>query len=41
MVVLALGLAASDSYWTAPAQDWTQKKAFAGRPFPKDYAVSY
>jgi len=39
--LLALGLPADDSYWTAPAQDWTQKKAFAGRPFPKDYAVNY
>ena len=39
--LLALGLPADDSYWTAPPQDWTQKKAFAGRPFPKDYAVNY
>ncbi len=38
---LALGLAPGDSYWTSPAQDWTQKKAFAGRPFPKDYPVNY
>lgn len=39
--LLALGLPASDSYWTAPAQDWTQKKAFSGSRFPKDYAVNY
>ncbi|KQW90146.1 hypothetical protein ASC94_20630 [Massilia sp. Root418] len=39
--LLPLGLPESDSYWTAPAQDWTQKKAFAGRKFPKDYHVSY
>ncbi|KGF80926.1 hypothetical protein IA69_15525 [Massilia sp. JS1662] len=39
--LLALGLPATDSYWTAPAQDWTQKKAFGGRDFPKDHAVSY
>jgi hypothetical protein len=38
---LALGLPASDSYWTSPAQDWTQKKAFAGQRFPKDYPVAY
>jgi hypothetical protein len=38
---LPLGLPATDSYWTAPAQDWTQKKAFAGAKFPKDYHVSY
>lgn len=39
--LLALGLPASDSYWTAPAQDWTQKKAFSGRKFPKDYPANY
>ncbi|HWW27167.1 MAG TPA: DUF2264 domain-containing protein [Caulobacter sp.] len=38
---LALGLPASDSFWTAPAQAWTQKLAFAGQPFQKDYAVDY
>ncbi|MDK6075536.1 DUF2264 domain-containing protein [Massilia varians] len=39
--LLALGLPASDSFWTAPGQDWTQKKAFGGRGFPKDYPVNY
>lgn len=39
--LLSLGLPVTDSYWTAPAQDWTQKKAFAGAPFPKDYPVPY
>jgi hypothetical protein len=38
---LALGLAPGDPYWTAPALEWTQKRAFSGRPFPKDYAVNY
>jgi hypothetical protein len=38
---LALGLPAQDPYWTSPALDWTQKKAFSGQRFPKDYAVSY
>ena len=38
---LPLGLPELDSYWTAPAQDWTQKKAFSGRPFAKDYPVNY
>jgi len=38
---LALGLPADDSFWTAPALDWTQKKAFSGRKFPKDYHVKY
>lgn len=39
--LLALGLPASDTFWTAPGQDWTQKKAFSSRSFPKDYPVSY
>jgi hypothetical protein len=39
--LIALGLPASDSYWTAPAQPWTSKKAFSGQPFPKDYYVDY
>ncbi|MDY0976744.1 DUF2264 domain-containing protein [Massilia sp. CFBP9012] len=38
---LALGLPADDSYWTSPAQDWTQKKAFSGAKFRKDYPVDY
>ncbi|WEF33880.1 DUF2264 domain-containing protein [Pseudoduganella chitinolytica] len=39
--LLALGLPATDSYWTAPGQDWTQKKAYGGQRFPKDYPVNY
>jgi hypothetical protein len=38
---LALGLPAADSFWTAPPEPWTQKLAFAGRAFPKDYAVDF
>jgi hypothetical protein len=38
---LPLGLPVTDLYWTAPAQDWTQKKAFAGAKFSKDYHVDY
>ncbi|MET0982805.1 MAG: DUF2264 domain-containing protein [Telluria sp.] len=38
---LALGLPATDSYWTSPAQEWTQQKAFGGGSFPKDYPVDY
>ena len=37
----ALGLPADDAFWTAPAEDWTAKKAWAGQPFKKDYAVDY
>lgn len=39
--LLALGLPEHDSFWTSPAQDWTQKRAFAGLPFKKDYPVDY
>jgi hypothetical protein len=39
--LIALGLPATDSYWTAPALPWTMKKAFGGQPFPKDYYVNY
>ncbi|UDF05227.1 DUF2264 domain-containing protein [Asticcacaulis sp. AND118] len=38
---LALGLPESDSFWTSPTEDWTQKKAFSGKGFPKDYPVDY
>ena len=38
--LLALGLPASDSYWTAPAQHWTMHKAYAGQDFPKDYYIA-
>lgn len=38
---LALGLPAGDSFWTAPAQPWTQKKAFAGQGFPRDHAADF
>jgi len=37
--LLPLGLAASDSFWTAPAEDWTSKRAFAGQPFVRDHAL--
>jgi hypothetical protein len=38
---IALGLAADDSYWTAPALPWTSKKAFSNDKFRKDYYVDY
>lgn len=38
---LPLGLPATDSFWTAPAADWTQKKAWSSQPFKKDYKVNY
>lgn len=39
--LVALGLPADDSYWTAPGLPWTSKRAFAGEMFPKDYYVHY
>ena len=37
-VLLPLGLPAEHTFWTTPAQAWTQKKAWGGEPFPKDKA---
>jgi hypothetical protein len=39
--LVALGLPAQDSYWTAPGEAWTSKRAFAGERFAKDYYVDY
>lgn len=33
---LPLGLPASHSFWTSPAQDWTSKRAWSGEDFPRD-----
>jgi hypothetical protein len=40
LVFLPLGLPADHSFWTAPAQDWTSKKAWNGKAFPRDHALS-
>jgi hypothetical protein len=39
VVLLPLGLAANDEFWTAPAQPWTQVKAWSGKEFPIDHAL--
>ncbi|MDO6415795.1 DUF2264 domain-containing protein [Sphingomonas sp. BIUV-7] len=39
--LLALGLPATDPYWTAAPEPWTSKRAFAGTHFAKDYYVEY
>jgi hypothetical protein len=36
---LALGLAPSDPFWSAPAAPWTQKKLWAGENLPADHAI--
>jgi len=41
LIFLPLGLPADDSFWTSPAQPWTQKKAWSGESFPKDHSVNY
>ncbi len=38
LAFLPLGLPADDPFWTAPAEDWTGKKAWEGEDFPKDHA---
>jgi hypothetical protein len=38
---MPLGLTASHEFWTAAPTSWTQKKAWNGEVFPKDYAVDY
>jgi hypothetical protein len=37
--LLPLGLRASESFWAAPAEDWTAKRAYAGMPFAQDHAL--
>ncbi|MAW99403.1 MAG: hypothetical protein CMN72_07070 [Sphingomonas sp.] len=39
--LIALGLAATDTYWTAPPISWTSRNAFSGQKFLKDYPVDY
>ncbi len=34
---MPLGLPADAPFWTAPAEPWTQVKAWSGQPFPKDH----
>ncbi|OQY97011.1 MAG: hypothetical protein B6D37_00495 [Sphingobacteriales bacterium UTBCD1] len=36
-----LGLPASHEFWSGPFTEWTQCKAWSGKPFKKDYAVDY
>jgi len=38
---IALGLPADDSFWTAPAESWTSKRAFSNEKFLKDYPVAF
>lgn len=38
---LILGLSASDSFWTAPYQDWTQKAIWSGKDVMRDHKISF
>jgi hypothetical protein len=41
LVFLPLGLPATNPFWSDPFTDWTQRKAWSGQTFTKDYAVDY
>lgn len=37
LAFMPLGLPASHPFWTDAAQPWTNRKAWSGKPFPKDH----
>lgn len=37
LTFMPLGLPADHDFWTCPAEEWTQVKAWNGKPFPKDH----
>lgn len=37
LVFMPLGLPETDEFWSAPAEPWTQVKAWNGQKFPKDH----
>jgi hypothetical protein len=39
MGLLPLGLPPTDEFWSAPAQDWTSKRIWAGQNLPADHAL--
>jgi hypothetical protein len=41
LVFLPLGLPATHKFWADPFTEWTQLRAWGGKPFAKDYAVDY
>ncbi len=38
LAFMPLGLPATHPFWTSADEDWTQRKAWNGKPFPKDHA---
>jgi len=41
LAFLPLGLPSADKFWADPYTEWTQAKAWSGKPFAKDCAVDY
>ena len=41
LAFLPLGLPADNPFWIDAPADWTSKKAWSGKPTPKDYKVGY
>lgn len=41
LAFIALGLPETHEFWSGPFTEWTQRKAWSGKPFKKDYAVKY
>lgn len=41
VVLWPLGLPPEHRFWSGPFTEWTSRKAWSGKPFPKDYAVDY
>ena len=41
LAFLPLGLPPGHEFWSSPFTEWTQRKAWSGKPFKKDYAVDY
>ena len=37
--LLPLGLPPTDPFWSAPAEEWTSKRAWSGKAFPIDHAL--
>ena len=41
LAFLPLGLPASDEFWSGPFTEWTQRKAWSGKPIKKDHAADF
>ena len=41
LAFLPLGLPATDEFWSGPFADWTQRKAWSGKPIKKDHAADF